>query len=253
MRPITIRGLNIGEGIPKICVPVLGETKEEILREARALTALPADLAEWRADWFASVFDFKEVKEVLAGLRSVLAGLPLLFTFRTAGEGGQRPIGKEAYLSLLQAVIRSRDADLVDVEAFAGDDVAMAAVAAAHACGIKVLASNHDFEKTPDREEIVRRLVKMQDLGADLLKIAVMPQKRADVFTLMAAAEEMEREHATRPVIAMSMSGMGAVTRLGSEAFGSSVVFAAAAKASAPGQMGAEEVARALALLHDCL
>ena len=31
MNPIKVRNVSIGEGIPKICVPIVGETREEIL------------------------------------------------------------------------------------------------------------------------------------------------------------------------------------------------------------------------------
>src|SRR5699024_2282785 len=32
--PVTVRNIKIGEGTPKICVPLVGRTKEEILAEA---------------------------------------------------------------------------------------------------------------------------------------------------------------------------------------------------------------------------
>lgn len=41
-----------------------------------------------------------------------------------------------------------------------------------------MIASSHDFEKTPAKEEILARLIRMQDCGADLLKLAVMPPHR---------------------------------------------------------------------------
>ena len=64
----------------------------------------------------------------------------------------------------------------MDVEAFTGDEVVKDIIEGAHAHGVKVVASNHDFDKTPDKDDIVGRLVKMQELGADIPKIAVMPQ-----------------------------------------------------------------------------
>ena len=51
----------------------------------------------------------------------------------------------------------------------------------AHRYGVKALASSHDFSGTPDQEEMIRRLCKMQSLAADILKIAVMPQTPKDV------------------------------------------------------------------------
>ena len=38
----------------------------------------------------------------------------------------------------------------------------------AHACSVKVVVSNHDFDKTPSKEELVSRLRKMRRLGADI-------------------------------------------------------------------------------------
>lgn len=40
----------------------------------------------------------------------------------------------------------------------------------AHSYGVKVIASNHDFDATPEKDEIVRRLRMMQDYGADIPK-----------------------------------------------------------------------------------
>ena len=65
----------------------------------------------------------------------------------------------------------------------------------------------------------------MQELGADIPKIAVMPQNKQDVLTLLAATEEMNRNHADRPIITMSMAGTGVVSRLCGEVFGSALTF----------------------------
>ena len=43
----------------------------------------------------------------------------------------------------------------------------------------------HDFAKTPPRAELVERMVQMQQAGADLPKLAVMPQSRTDVLESM--------------------------------------------------------------------
>ena len=122
-----------------------------------------------------------------------------------------------------------------------------------HGYGVKVVGSNHDFYKTPSQEEIVDRLRKMQELGADLPKIAVMPRNKRDVLTLLLATEEMSRKYADRPIITMSMAGTGVISRLCGEVFGSALTFGAAEKASAPGQMGVNELETVLRLLHRSL
>ena len=73
MKTIQIRNITIGEGRPKICVPVVGQTEEDILREAAGLVSLPVDVVEWRADWFQDVFDIEKscIRQKLCVLLSV--------------------------------------------------------------------------------------------------------------------------------------------------------------------------------------
>lgn len=253
MNAVKVRNVVIGEGMPKICVPIVGVTKEAILDEARAITKLPADVVEWRIDWFENVFDFDRLVDVLKDLREVLGDMPILMTFRTSKEGGEKAIEDEVYADINIKAAQTGYVDLVDVEVFTGDEIVKKIIDGAHAAGVKVVASNHDFFKTPDKDDIVGRLRKMQDLGADIPKIAVMPQNKKDVLTLLAATEEMANEYADRPIITMSMAGTGVISRLAGEVFGSALTFGAAAKASAPGQMGVEDLKQVLTLLHGAL
>jgi 3-dehydroquinate dehydratase-1 len=245
-----VRGVKIGEGVPKICVPIVGKTKEEILSAAHSFADVKVDVVEWRVDWFEGVFDFAKVEEVLKELRPALGETPLLFTFRTSKEGGERAIEAEAYAALNKNVAATGLVDLVDVEVFTGDEVVKDIIESAHANGVKVVASNHDFDKTPDKDDIVGRLRKMQELGADIPKIAVMPQNKKDVLTLLTATEEMASEYADRPIITMSMAGTGLISRLCGEVFGSALTFGAVGKASAPGQMNAADLNTVLNLIH---
>ena len=253
MKTVNIRGVEIGAGIPKICVPIVGVTKEEILAQAKALQTLPVDVVEWRIDWFENVFDFDSLKDTLTDLRAALGDLPLLMTFRTSKEGGEKAIEPEAYAELNIKAAQTGLVDLVDVEVFTGDEIVSRIIREVHAAGVKIVASNHDFDKTPDKDDIVSRLRKMQDMDADIPKIAVMPRCKRDVLTLLAATEEMATDYADRPIITMSMAGTGVISRLCGEVFGSALTFGAAGKASAPGQMGVQDLNTVLGLLHKAL
>ena len=253
MNTVKVRNIEIGAGIPKICVPIVGVTREEILAAAENIKSTKADVVEWRVDWYEDIFDFTKTEATMQALREVLGEMPILFTFRTSKEGGEKAIETEAYVELNQNAAKTGLVDLVDVEAFTGDEAVKAVVETAHANGVKVIASNHDFHKTPAKEEIVSRLRKMQELGADIPKIAVMPQNKKDVLTLLAATEEMVSEYADRPIITMSMSGTGVISRLCGEVFGSALTFGAVGKVSAPGQMGIEDLTTVLGLLHKSL
>ena len=253
MNTVKIRDIEIGTGAPKIIVPIVGVTKEDIIVEAKTFDSIPIDVVEWRVDWFEGVFDFAKVEDVLKDLREVLGSIPLLMTFRTSKEGGEKAIEPEAYAELNIKAAQTGYVDLVDVEIFTGDDIVKKIIDGAHAAGVKVIASNHDFFKTPAKADIIYRLRKMQDMNADIPKIAVMPQNKKDVLTLLAATEEMTTNYADRPIITMSMAGTGVISRLCGEVFGSSMTFGAAKKASAPGQMGVNDLNTVLGLLHSAM
>ena len=227
MNTVKVRDIEIGAGAPKIIVPIVGVTKNDIIEEAKTFHSIPVDVVEWRVDWFEGVFDFAQVEDVLKDLREALGNIPLLMTFRTSTEGGEKAIEPTAYAELN--------------------------INGAHAAGVKVVASNHDFFKTPAKADIIYRLRKMQDMNADIPKIAVMPQNKKDVLTLLAATEEMTTNYADRPIITMSMAGTGVISRLCGEVFGSSMTFGAAKKASAPGQMGVNDLSTVLDLLHKAM
>ncbi|HBG8482962.1 TPA: type I 3-dehydroquinate dehydratase, partial [Clostridioides difficile] len=236
-RKVQVKNITIGEGRPKICVPIIGKNKEDIIKEAKELKGVCLDIIEWRVDFFENVENIKEVKEVLYELRSYISDIPLLFTFRSLAEGGEKVISKDYYTTLNKEISSTGLVDLIDVELFMGDEVIDEVINFAHKKEVKVIISNHDFNKTPKKEEIVSRLCRMQELGADLPKIAVMPQDEKDVLVLLEATNEMFKIYADRPIITMSMSGMGVISRLCGEIFGSALTFGAAKSVSAPGQI----------------
>ena len=242
-------GTLMGEGTPKICIPIVAETVEEIRKKAEEISILPAEVVEWRADFYEEIFTEGKLEEILAMLRQILKSQAILYTFRSAGEGGQRTIDKETYYQLNERAAACGFADLVDVEAFMDETRTENHIRKLEELGVHTIASNHDFEKTPAAEELLARLQKMEALGADIPKIAVMPQSSKDVLTLLTVTESW-RETGKTPVITMSMAGKGLISRLCGEIFGSAVTFGAAGKSSAPGQIDAEELRRILEIIH---
>ena len=253
MNTVKVRNLELGSGIPAVCIPNVGKTKEEILSLTEQYRSMSMDQMEWRVDWFEGVEDTQAVLDVLSGVREKLGDTPLLFTFRTKKEGGVHEMDTTAYVSLNKAVAATKLADLIDVEIFTGDGVVSDLISAIHASGTKVVASNHDFDKTPAKSDILYRLRKMQDMGADIPKIAVMPRSKRDVLTLLSATEEMASDYADRPIITMSMAGLGSISRLSCEVFGSCLTFGSGSMASAPGQIGAQELKEVLTSVHNAL
>lgn len=247
---VEVRNIKLGEGMPKICVPLVGTTNEALLAEIHSLKALKFDIIEWRMDYHKDVRSIEKMKETLALLRNALGETPLLATFRSKKEGGMCEISPAYYVQLNKEIAATGMVDLIDVELFTGEALVREIVNFAHDHHVKVIMSNHDFTQTPSQEEIVSRLCKMQALNADLPKIAVMPQSTDDVLTLLCATNEMVTKHADRPIITMSMSTLGIISRIAGETFGSALTFGSAASASAPGQLPASELSEVLTVLH---
>lgn len=247
-KTVQVRDLVIGEGRPKICIPVMGSTTETLKEAAGHAMKKHPDLIEWRADYFADIENEEVRRQAFDELREILGEVPLLFTIRTRREGGEADLSADQYLKVVSDAIRDEKADLVDVEISHGDDIAFMLISLAHEFGIKTIASSHDFSQTPKKEQIIMTLCKMQELEADIPKMAVMPQRERDVLVLLDATLSMKELHAQTPVITMAMGRNGVVSRLSGEVFGSAVTFGTAGAQSAPGQIDAEELRKILEL-----
>jgi len=250
MSTLQIKNLTIGEGVPKIIVPLVGSTKEQILKEALIVKDLKPDVVEWRVDMYEEVENLEEVKRLITELRNIYTDELLLFTFRTHREGGNKEISDDFYVELNRTAILTKDIDLLDIELFSKEENVKNLLSTAKENGVFVVMSNHDFFKTPEKDEIVSRLRKMQELDADIPKIAVMPTSVQDVITLMDATNTMKTQYADRPIITMSMAGTGVISRLAGELFGSAFTFGAGEEASAPGQIPVSELKTVLEILH---
>lgn len=222
---VTVKNITFKEGETLICVPLIGKTLDELLTNAQGLVDAGADIIEWRVDHFTHVREIPQVLAALAEIRHTLKALPLLFTFRSKKEGGETEISDEAYFELNRQAALSGLVDVIDIELFNDEAQIRALVNDAHQAGVKVIMSNHDFHKTPAQEDIIYRLRRMQDLGADLPKIAVMPLTPQDVLTLLSATLTMKEKYATRPLITMSMGKSGGVSRVTGRLFGSAMTF----------------------------
>ncbi|SDR52574.1 3-dehydroquinate dehydratase [Paraburkholderia fungorum] len=245
--PVTIRHVVIGEGAPKIIVPTTASTADEVLAQARAIGSNPAvDIIEYRIDYLNFDTDAAQVAALGKQVLAAANGKPLILTFRTKSEGGSKEITDKEYGDLYLALIKAHFIDILDVEMFRQPSVVREVVDAAHAAGIKVVMSSHDFRKTPSTEEIVSRLRKQDKMGADILKIAVMPHNVADVLKLLTATEQIRDRYSRKPLLTMSMGGLGAVSRFSGQVFGSDLTFGMIGEASAPGQVDAKALRQVL-------
>ena len=252
MNIIKIKNVEIGKGIPKICIPLTGKNREEIIEEMEIVKKSNPDLIEWRVDFFEESYNPERVCEMLGTINDSFKQIPVLFTFRTKEEGGEKSIMSEDYVKLLKEVSERRLADIVDVQVFWYGEKSEDFIKELKETGAVVLASSHHFEGTPSVREMSDALYTMENRGADIVKLAVMPQSGKDVCALLEATME-RKEHSNKPMITMSMGQSGMLSRICGELTGSCVTFASGKQASAPGQIKADELKKVLGDIHDIL
>ncbi|MBS3994948.1 MAG: type I 3-dehydroquinate dehydratase [Alkaliphilus sp.] len=250
IKVVEVRGKKIGGERPQICVPMVGKTKEQLISEAEIIANIKPDLIEWRVDYYDLVDSIPDVLESLSALREILTGYPIIFTCRIDKEGGYRKIAQAHRLELIKTVIKTKKIDIIDFELINDKEEIREILEVAKANGIYAIISNHDFKETPSIESIIETLIKEQELGADIAKIAVMPNNMEDVLNLLYATNTFIEKHAKVPVIAMSMSTKGLISRIAGGFFGSSVTFGLAKEASAPGQIATPELKAVLDILQ---
>lgn len=249
MKNVHIKDIVIGQGKPKICIPIVANDIEEAKKQATNIMNYPVDVIEFRADFFDKCFDTEYTIEAIKEVNNIIS-VPIIYTFRTGKEGGEKEIYSDDYVNLIKRVLESGTVDLVDIEMFTGDEIVSELIKYANEYGVKVIMSNHDFTKTPIKKELIERLVKMQKLGADIAKIAVMPNNKMDVLTLLEATVEAYEEHMDIPIVTMSMGKYGMISRITGEVFGSAITFGCVGKASAPGQIEVNSLDNALDIIH---
>ena len=252
MKTFTVKNVTFGSGIPKIAVPLTDDRPEELIKSAAAARS-EADLVELRIDPYLARQAEEtggpgELTKLLAGVRAAFDG-PVLFTLRTAAEGGLYEVTDAKYREILAEAAESGCVDLLDIE-FARETAAAAAEDAAKA-GIPVVFSQHDFKGTPGADAILGTFLDMERAGGAIAKGACMPENGADVDEVIRASG-LAGEQLSIPFILIAMGEKGRITRTHGEIFGSCLTFASlGGRASAPGQIGADVMRAELGKIHE--
>ena len=244
---------------PKVIVPFAPRTLDEARAggewAARARKA-GADAMEWRVDALADSVDLLDadgsaaqaLEEAQLAIQDQRE-LPVLITVRTAAEGGQADLDDAAYAKVVSGLIRRTQlTPPLGTQPRIAVDVEVDREPAAQLCkqagelGVPVVASHHDFDRTPDTRILLAKIRDILLMGADAAKIAVMPKEPSDVSRLLEACASAV-EVAEVPVIAISMGPLGRSTRVFGGDFGSAATFATLGdEPTAPGQIPVEKL-----------
>jgi 3-dehydroquinate dehydratase-1 len=198
------------------------------LRAAGRLRRGEVDFLEWRADFL--------------GTGIVESKIPWIVTARHPAEGGQNAMSatarRKALLELLPA------AALVDVEirSLGGMEKVLSEVRKA---GVGIIASFHDFQKTPPAARLQALVKQASDAGADVLKIATHTNTPGDVALLLDLLEKTPL-----PLAVMGMGPLGMASRVMLAAAGSLLNYGWLHQPNVIGQWSAKELRGVLTALR---
>lgn len=205
----------------KIAIPIFQANKNKVIEVAEDCIEKGADILEFRIDGLKNP-NFKIVKEIIDEIN-----FPIIATNRVESEGGSFKGSEEERIDIL---LKCADlVDYVDIELQSDDNY----IKQIHETGVTTIVSYHDFEKTPELDEIYYIVEKEKNLG-DIAKVAFMPQNLDDTLKILAILSHYEN------TIAISMSDLGSYTRVMASKFNSPITFAAGRDVTAPGQIDIE-------------
>ena len=233
----------LGDGrSPLICVPLVAQTLADLLADAAMAISQHPDMIEWRADHFVDIGSSDLVLSAAYALREVAGDIPLIFTVRSSAEGGQPVNLSPSALQTLRLVAADQlPFEFHDLEMQSSEALIHELISRTHARGRKVILSAHDFQGTPPEDVLESLFQRAHQLGADVGKVAVMPQVPEDVLRLLTVTQRMSKILPI-PVISMAMGSLGAVSRIFGGVFGSSLTFATSGRESAPGQIPLQDL-----------
>lgn len=233
-----------------ICLPLVAQDRQTLLKQTEDLVGLQPDLLEWRVDEYRNLQDLRDCIPLLQELRMSIGELPLIFTCRIDREGGFQNISQNRRLELITHAIQSGLVEIVDIELCNEKPFIESVKVSAEEHGVKLIFSHHNFDNTPSEEFICNTLKSAQMAGAHIAKIAVMPHNYGDVLTLLSGTRKARNGGVVIPMVTISMGIEGVLSRLAGGLFGSDITFAAGNKSSAPGQTPINELRAAMSLLY---
>jgi 3-dehydroquinate dehydratase-1 len=204
-------------------VASIGESPMESAIKAQELGA---DILELRIDLLAS--------DALQSLQSIKKiGLPIIITNRLKEEGGSCVMDEGERVRTLISLLPLADAVDIELCAKMRDSV----VKKARNAGKTIIISTHDFNKTPEPDVMMEIIKESLQAGADIAKLAVMPNSFEDVLYLLSVTL-----HAKCPVCTIAMGEKGKHMRVIAPVYGSVMTYGYVGKSTAPGQLRVDEL-----------
>lgn len=167
------------------------------------------------------------------------SGLPVIGTLRSKEEGGAFE-GKESdRFGLIKKILSN--VDYIDIERKSSKKNIYECRHIAEKSNTKIILSSHYFDEKdmPSLKKIERVLEKSFAAGADIAKVAVMPETKKDVLKLYRAGLRSKKPER---ICLIAMGDVGKQTRVLAPFYGSILSYGYIDEEAAPGQMPVRKI-----------
>lgn len=250
---LTVKSMTIGEGKPKVCVPLIAENWQELEEKLSALKRDAPDMIEWRVDALMNAEDFSAMRDLDRAYRMIRGAFPdavLLTTVRSKSQGGLHKVPGGEYINLVSLVMDARFADILDIEY--GHEVldTRVLIGRAHGKHIPVLMSYTKPRLRMTAESVIETLENMKYMKPDMLRLSIAVETAGDRAALIAGAAHMDT---LSPDLPVCVSGIGKeaepLSLLGNH-LGAPIIFAAPPDEKKEGSLTAGEAKTMLDILY---
>lgn len=223
----------------KIVVPIMPTSIEEI--EHLDMDRLQdADIIEWRADYLSSK---EQIVALAPAVFEKLVGREVIFTLRTAKEGGRMNVTDGDYLALMKEIGNLYQPDYIDFEYYSHQAIFDEMLDFSN-----LILSYSNHQGTP--ENYLEIMSELTSLSPAVVRMAVTPQTEQDVLDVMNYTRGFKSLHSDQRYATYSMGQLGVLSRLSGNVTGSCWTFAYLDQPSEPGQLSLAQMKKILEVLE---
>ncbi|MCS7120937.1 MAG: type I 3-dehydroquinate dehydratase [Candidatus Bathyarchaeota archaeon] len=221
--------------IPRVCVSIPASNLKDLGYMIRKAERLGADLVEVRLDFMnmEEAFSLKTLEEIVKQ-----ANIPLIATNRQHTQGGWKYQDENYRIGTLitaaQIGFQYVDVDLTSENIH---DAVQKIKDAGAAC----IISHHDYERTPEENEMEEILRSQIEAGADVCKLITTANNLSDNIRCLDLTKKFSRKF---KIVCFAMGRKGIVSRLLSPIYGALFTYASlqVGLETAPGQIDIVEI-----------
>lgn len=217
------------------------KTKEEIVQLAEEMSKTPAEMVEWRIDFFQEKDNLEKIKECLIPVRKILKDKQLLLTMRIQSEGGSvtwNQVNLPEYLEFLiqhTPLYDAIDLEMQTIKMIRNKEKEhlIAILKINHKLFI---GSYHNFHHMEDADIILKKCKEIGDVPVDIVKIAYLPNTIKEVEGFIQLSKQVDLPTNTKKVM-IAMSDLGREMRIWPEKTKSAIAYCSYQKETTLGQI----------------